>query len=468
MPIGRPRKTAAPHGRRAPLPAGTRLVPDDSLRRFDGGRVLLGGSPLRLLRLRRDAAGRVEDWLDGRPTDGDRAEGALARRLIDAGMLHPLPGASALGPADVTLVVPVRDNPEGVARLLAATTGLATRIVVDDGSVVPLPQATHRHRAPAGPAAARNTGWRQVTSSLVAFLDSDTIPEPGWLESVLPLFTDPEVLAVAPRVRSLPGPGALSRYEAERSSLDLGHRPAAVRPMSRVGYVPSAALVIRRTALSAVDGFDESLRFGEDVDLVWRLIATGGTVRYQPQATVWHQPRPTLRAWLRQRFAYGTSAAPLALRHPENLRCASLSPFSAAVWALLMTGRPLGGLSLAAATSALLPRKLRGHAIPVGTAFGLAARGHLGAGRILADATRRAWWPLALSGKTGRRALIAALLPCLIEGCSYGHELDPARWTALRIADDLAYGAGVWTGCLRHHVMTPLLPRLTNWPGRTP
>lgn len=447
----------------APVPAGTRLVPDKSVRRYAGGQVLLGGSPLRLLRLSPTGARRVEEWIAGQAVA--ESDGVLARRLLDAGLMHPAAATPGLTPQDVTLVVPVKDNPTGVARLLAATEELEARIVIDDGSTAPLLRASVRHPEPTGPAAARNTGWRLAHTELVAFLDSDTVPEPRWLDTVLPLFTDPQVAAVAPRVRSLPAAGTIRRYEADRSSLDMGGEPAAVRPMSRVSYVPSAALVVRRSALSTMDGFEPTLRFGEDVDLVWRIIADGGTVRYQPESVVWHQPRPRLRSWLRQRYDYGTSAAPLSKRHPGQLSCARMSRWSALAWTLAASGHPGAGLIVAATTASLLPRKLRSRGVPTRTSLALAARGPFAAGELLAAATRRAWWPVALLTRRGRLLLAASLLPCLIEAVSRERDLDPIRWSALRIADDLAYGAGVWAGCLRHRTTAPLSPQFTEWPG---
>ncbi|MQA63358.1 MAG: mycofactocin system glycosyltransferase [Actinophytocola sp.] len=456
------------------VPAGTRLVADESLRRYRDGKVVLGGSPLRLLRLSSSGGARLRRWLSGEPVGDDAPSRALARRLLDTGLVHPEPGHATHTPADVTLVVPVKDNAEGVRRLRAATMELGAQVVVDDGSAAPLLHATMRHPAPRGPAAARNTGWRAATTELVAFLDSDTHPEPGWLDTVLPLFGDPDVLAVAPRVvsdyqcsntdnHSRP----VAAYEAERSSLDMGTRPASVRPMSRVSYVPTAALVVRRAALSEAGGFDETLRYGEDVDLVWRLIAGGGVVRYQPSSVVRHEPRPTLRSWLRQRFDYGTSAAPLAARHPGRLACARLSRAAAVTWTLVALGQPRAGFGAALTSGTLLPRTLRRQGIPVLAAARLAAQSQLGAGAMLADATRRAWWPLALLSRRGRRALLAALVPCVVQAVSHRHDLDPVRWAALRVADDLAYGAGVWAGCLRHRTLAPLLPRLTERAGRS-
>lgn len=449
----------------APVPAGTRLVPDSSLRRACGGRVLLGGSPVRLLRVGETAARLIDRWFAGEPV---RSGGSLARRLLDTGLAHPDPPPGALGPADVTVVVPVRDDPAGLAALLAATEELPNRIVVDDGSTSPVPEAVVRHRTPRGPAAARNAGWRRATTELVAFLDADALPEPGWLDPLLRHFADPAVRAVAPRVRGAATGGRIAAYEADRSGLDLGAAAAAVRPMSRVSYVPSAALVVRRDSLDDVGGFDEALRFGEDVDLMWRLIADGATVRYAPESVVRHRARTRLRAWLRQRFDYGGSAAPLSQRHPGSLSCARLSAWSAASWAALAAGRPVLAAALAAAGARALPRKLRAHGVPDRESWRLAVRAHLGAGRLLAEAVRRAWWPLlippALVSRRARLVLLAALLPCLLDALRASRPTP--SWLGLRVLDDLAYAAGVWAGCARHRTAAALLPQITGGSAR--
>lgn len=458
--------------------AGLRVTPDTSLRRHADGHVVLGGSPTRLLRLTAQGAELLDRWCIGEPIGDTPEHTALARRLLDAGLLHPVPAPGHYTAADVTIVIPVKDNPEGVARLRTATQSLAT-IVVDDGSTTPLLDATLRHHTPTGPAAARNTGWQHAATDLIAFLDADTVPTPDWLEATLGLFDDPAVAAVAPRVRSLPGPGTIARYENDRSTLDLGPEPAIVRPLGRVSYVPTAALIIRRNALRAVGGFDDTLRYGEDVDLIWRILAAGHTVRYQPNATVWHQPRPTLRAWLRQRYDYGTSAAPLANRHPGKLPCARASQWTLAGAALAAAGRPGLGLAVALSSAASLPQILQRKGVPREAALTLTSQGQLSAVTMLAAAVRRGWWPLLLPTQRGRQLLTASLLPCVAEciaqmlrmrSISQGapentephHRLNPTRWTALRIADDLAYSAGVITGCLQHRTIAPLLPQSTD------
>src|SRR5436189_261531 len=76
-------------------PAGTQLRADPTLRRLDAGRTLLGGSPLRIVKLSPAGAAIVERWLAGQPLEAGAAPRRLARRLLDGGLVHPRLSASA-------------------------------------------------------------------------------------------------------------------------------------------------------------------------------------------------------------------------------------------------------------------------------------------------------------------------------------------------------------------------------------
>ena len=475
---------------------------DGDLRRLDGGSVLVGGSPLRLLRLRPGGVVAVDRLQAGEPLPADPAVASLVRRLLDAGMAHPRRPHGQWTPADVTVVVPVHDHAAALARLLAELAAVATVagvVVVDDGSrdparlrqvcaatAVGCPVEVVRSDRQRGPAAARNLGAEMARTPAIAFLDADSRPQPGWLDALLGHFADPAVGAVAPRVEAALAPppaepapstsgwsATVLAYERARSPLDLGPRPAPVRPRSRVPYVPTACLLVRRAAFETIGGFDESLRVGEDVDFVWRLGNAGWTVRYEPDAHVHHEVRPTAAGWLRQRFTYGTSAAPLSLRHGRAVAPLAVSGWSALAWGLVLARRPLVGGAVAGTTTALLAPRLRGLRHPWRESLRLAGRGHLAAGRLAADALRRAWWPLALALALGCRrtrpaTVAAATLGPLAAWVSARPPLDPVRWVVMVLADDAAYGAGVWVGCARHRTIRPLLPDLSNWPGRRP
>ena len=440
---------------------------DDAVRRLDGDRVLLGGSPRRLLTLSDKARGVLArgEW-------DTRAGRELARTLIDAGFAHPTPSGGP-GLDQLSIVIPVRDREPALRNLLAGLDPALEVIVVDDGSSDPVPGAALRHDTALGPAAARNHGIALATRPFVAVLDSDVVVPAGWLDGLLPHFVDPRVGAVAPRIVAAKGAAGgriartLARYDAARSPLDLGGQAARVAPGSRVSYVPAAALLLRRSALGEQPScFDESLRYGEDVDLIWRLIDAGWTVRYEPGTAVGHAPRTTLRSAAAQRFGYGSSAAPLAARHPGKLAPFAVNRWTLASWALLASGRPRAASTSLLAAAARLARSL-----PVRRPFPLAAElvggGALAAGRALGEAVSRPYAPCALplllaAGRRGRcLAAAALLLPSAAEYRRVRPDLDPLRWAVLRAADDLAYGAGVWAGCLRERSFAALRPRVS-------
>jgi mycofactocin system glycosyltransferase len=456
------------------LPAGFRVALDPDTRIRDGGRVLIGGSPLRLVRLNRRATSIVADWRRDHWTDSPTTR-TLARSLLDAGLVQPRPGGAGLPTAnDVTVVVPVRDRPDALARCLAALGPCHGVVVVDDASERPedtVAVATAggarvvRRRINGGPAAARNTGLAHCATPFVAFVDSDCRPEPGWLERLLPHFRDPAVAVVAPRiVPDREAQGWLAPYEAVRSSLDLGPRPGPVVPRSRIAYVPSATVVVRRDAVGS--GFTESLRTGEDVDLVWRVHGAGWMVRYEPAALVRHAHRPRLRDWARRRHDYGMSAAPLALRHPGQVPPVVMSRWTLAAWLLMLCGRPRLAVAVTGVAAGLLARRLPVEERRAGESVRLVVTGTMLAGEQLGRAVTRTWWPLAVPAAVfSRRARVAlgvAVLLPLVEWLRARPRTDPIRFTAACLADDLAYGAGVWRGCLRNRTAAPLLPQLAR------
>jgi mycofactocin glycosyltransferase len=319
-----------------------------------------------------------------------------------------------------------------------------------------------------GPAAARNAGFAAVTTPLVAFLDTDVSASSGWLDALLPHFTDERVALVAPRVASVAGASALADYEATHSPLDLGDQPARVSAGTRVSYLPAAALVCRTDSLRGLGGFDTAMRVGEDVDLVWRLAEAGFRCRYEPLSVVHHEPRSSWRALAVQRMGYGRSAAPLARRHPGALAPVRCSAWSAAVWGLVAVRRPVAAGLLAAGTALALARRLRD--LPPAEVARLVGLGHLAAGRQLALALTRVWWPLALLCavlmRRARPVVAAALLAPSVAEAARRRSIRPLLQLPARLLDEGAYAVGVWQGVVQQRSPEALLPRFTTWPLR--
>lgn len=463
------------------LPDGFAVQVDRRVRVLGAGAALLGGSPTRLVRLAPSARTLLDD---GRLEVNDAVSAKLARTLLDATVAHPRPCG---GPShrDVTVVIPVRDNVFGLRRLLSAMRG-ARAVVVDDGSKPPLQQSDFdglpcevrliRHDGGKGPAAARNSGLAACETDFVAFLDSDVVPRRGWLEALLGHFTDPAVALVAPRIVGLThSDTAVARYEAVRSSLDLGQREAPVIPYGPVSYVPSAAIICRRSTLLSVGGFDETLQSGEDVDLCWRLVESGARLRYEPIALVAHDHRVEVRAWLARKAFYGRSAAPLSDRHPDKTAPMVISRWSV-VLAILMTCRSAVGylvsMLFAARTAGRIANTLDGadsHAIDVAV---VAARGIAAAARQLASAICRHYWPIALIAAVIFRrfrhiVVVAAVADGVVDWLNRHDNTDDQTrplglvpYLVLKRLDDIAYGAGLWSGMIRERNFGPLKPQI--------
>ncbi|MGV9746718.1 mycofactocin biosynthesis glycosyltransferase MftF [Rhodococcus zopfii] len=456
------------------LPDGFGVRIDPRVRAFSDGRVLIGGSPTRMLKLAPAAVAMLDD---GYLRVVDSKTAVVARRLLDSGVGNPRPTALP-STSDVTVVVPAKDNPAGLRRLLQALESVQV-IVVDDGSATPFTApgtgrvTVLRHETSRGPAAARNTGMCAATTPFVAFLDSDVVPHIGWLEAILGHFTDPAVALVAPRIVALdPDSATLARYEHARSSLDLGRREAAVVAGSPVAYVPSAAMIVRRDVLDDLGGFDETMHVAEDVDLCWRLQQSGWRLRYEPVARVAHDHRIGFRKWFTRKAFYGTGAAPLAARHPG-----SVAPMVMSVWTLFAcvaaaTCTRIGVVGSAISLTVTLLRLRRMFSEldqPTRIAAVLTAQSFTGGLWQLASALCRHYWPVtfvaSLFSARVRRAVMAF---AVAEGLWdwFGHRedggLDPVRYVLYKRLDDIAYGAGLWKGALDARDPAALIPDIRN------
>ena len=444
---------------------------------LDRGRRLVGGSPLRVLRL---SDAMAEEVRTGTITVTDARTALVAERLLAADIALPVVESDVADPPvpDLTVVIPTQDRAESLDRALRAldTEARWRVIVVDDGSERPsavermaVEHSADYLRLPTnrGPAAARNAGLARVRTPLVAFVDSDVEVSAADLGTLARHFDDSRVALVAPRVKGrTDGSHArwFERYDAAASSLDLGSRHALVRPGSAVSYLPSACLVGRRSALR--DGFDESMRVGEDVDLVWRLLDDGHHVRYDPSVVAHHRVRDSMRGWLGRKVAYGSSAAALAERHGDAVAPAVLTPNIAVAAALVLWCRPRSvavGLALTVPMWRRLSHEFPGAShLPLQLTFRSLTWGV----RQEASLLLRHWWPatalLMLGSPRMRRVVISASLVDAVVAAHDRPDLDVVGLVIGRRLDDLAYGIGVWLGCLATGRWQALRPRLVS------
>lgn len=435
------------------------------------GHTLIGGSPVTVVRLSAAAVPLVTKLDAGVASESlTAAERRAVERLVAVGMVHPRPRRSDCIDAvaeDLGVVVPVRDRPTELHRCLAALhrSGLRRIVVCDDGSTDAAMHAAVasefgaemvRRSTPGGPSAARIAGAAALDTPLLAFVDSDVEVTPGWWRPLVAILHDADpwcsrIGAIAPRVVADRPDSVLGRYEATSSPLDLGGRPSAIRRAALVSYVPAAALIVRRQAFDDVGGFDSSLTVGEDVDLVWRLADAGWESRYEPSGLVRHATDRTWLHTLARRRDYGASAAVLDRGHDDAVPALTLTPWSLAVLAALASGHPFIAAAVAARSAQKLATRLADVPGANEVAIRLTGRGHAHAIRRAGRSLLRPWWPIALPvaalSRRARRLLLAGTAVSLMaEWRSRRPAIDPLRFAAATVADDMAYGAGVWRG----------------------
>jgi histidinol-phosphate phosphatase family protein len=138
----------------------------------------------------------------------------------------------------------------------------------------------------AGPAAARNLGWRRATAEWVAFLDDDVVPSGTWLAD---LAADLEGL----------GEDVAASQGRIVVPMPVGRRPTDwernVRGLETARWA-TADMAYRRRVLVEVGGFDERFprAYREDADLGLRVVRSGYRI-VVGRRMVTHPVRPASR-----------------------------------------------------------------------------------------------------------------------------------------------------------------------------
>ena len=233
-------------------------------------------------------------------------------------------------PPSVSVVVPVRNGADTIGACIEALLSQEDAppheiLVVDNDSEDGTPEAIRRHPEARylyeprhGVSFARNRGIAQARGELVAFLDGDCIPAPGWLAAIAAPFTAPEVGCVAGELRHVE-----PRTAAERQAVRILGNWQRFAVTSNPPYVVTANAAFRRAALDRIGHFDTRLPRAQDVELGLRFHDRAGMrVEYAPEAIARHSHRPSHLGFFRQQlgWSYGAGLVGAKYRHVNGRR----------------------------------------------------------------------------------------------------------------------------------------------------
>ena len=242
----------------------------------------------------------------------------------------------------VAAVVVSHGHPDELAESLPALRPQVDELVVIanvPGSVPDGVEAVHNER-PLGFGANVNRGVALTTAELVLSANPDAEPQPGAVDALRAFMEQhPRCGIAGPRMEFPDGSWQPSRRRfptvtgtivrrtplrlviSQRHHFHLDEAPPS-EPVE-ADWMLGGFLLLRRTMLDELGGFDEAFRlYGEDIDLAYRAAQTGWERWYVPQAIVRHEHKAeTDKRWLTRRTLWHWAGVLRFVRkHPGRLR----------------------------------------------------------------------------------------------------------------------------------------------------
>ena len=264
----------------------------------------------------------VDDWAFG-ITDLNRQSKPALIAVRNAFAEVPFP--SALNWPRVSVIVcshngarTIRDCCEGLFALEYPNLEV---LVVDDGSSDQTANIASEYgfrvirNNHSGLSTARNTGLKEATGEIVAYIDDDAYPDPDWLYYIVATFLRTRHAGVGGPNLTPPDDGPIADCVAKSP----GNPTHVLLTDEEAEHIPGCNMAFRKAALEDVGGFDPQFWIaGDDVDVCWNLRQSGYSLGFNPAAVVWHHRRNSVRSYWKQQVNYGKAEGMLEKKWPEK------------------------------------------------------------------------------------------------------------------------------------------------------
>ena len=187
-------------------------------------------------------------------------------------------------------------------------------IAVDDGSTDDTwsyikryandPQIKILQKVNGGKHTAVNLGIANSQSDIVGCLDADSFVHAEALNRIVPLFSDPKVMAVAPAVRIRPPQNILERIQKAEYNIGIFLRKM-YSVFNGIHVTPGPFSMFRRSVFDRVGPF-RSAHNTEDLEMALRLHSHNMVIENAEHAYVFTTPPSTVRALVKQRVRWTT------------------------------------------------------------------------------------------------------------------------------------------------------------------
>lgn len=152
------------------------------------------------------------------------------------------------------------------------------------------------------PGTARNFGLKESSGEIILFIDSDCVAQVDWIEKLVTLHEKTNHAAIGGAVFNGNNPKnnvAWAGYMAEFREFipERGER--------LVSHIPTCNISYKRHYLEELGGFNPNYYPQEDLDFNYRLINSGATILFNPEALVSHNHRTTLTDFVQHQINIG-------------------------------------------------------------------------------------------------------------------------------------------------------------------
>jgi len=250
-----------------------------------------------------------------------------------------------------TIVIPLKepgeDLHESLKHCFAIDYPLYEIIVLPD-TEAELPVSANNVRViptgPVPPSKKRDLAISHAHGNILAFIDDDAYPRSDWLKNAAPYFENEIVAGVGGPAVTPRNDTVWQRASGHILSSWIGSGPHSYRytpkRMREVDDYPTCNLLVRKSVLERLGGFDTKYWPGEDTKLCLEITKQlGMKILYVPDVLVYHHRRPVFRPHLRQIWNYSVHRGFFAKKFSEtSLRFSYFLP------SILVAGFILGSL----------------------------------------------------------------------------------------------------------------------------